>query len=321
MRNQQYSDICVPVGFALQAEEMAWVKEGEEAFARRFSDLAARIDAECDKVDMMFLALCGPTCSGKTTAAARLTSELAEVGRTVHLISLDDFYLERSLLHERAERTGKPLDYDSVDTLDLACLAECVSDLGSKGEALFPVFDFHSGTRTEYRRLTADPSHKNVYIFEGIQALYPEVSAILQTCGRDGDAGPAHRSLFISVQRGIQVGAQRFAPHEIRLMRRLVRDSVRRSAATQFTLSLWESVRQNEMRSILPYEATCDFVVDSTMPYDVHMLLSHLRPLLATVPADCKEYETACALLERLEGISPVSDAYLEPNSLYREFL
>lgn len=321
MSNQPNSDICVPARFPTVEEESAIVRKGEREFDRRFSELAAQIDAECNRADMMFLALCGPTCSGKTTAASRLISELDAAGRTVHLISLDDFYLNRQLLHERAEKAGKPLDYDSVDTLDLDCLFSCVSELVETGKTRIPVFDFHSGTRVRYRDLEADPVHKNVYIFEGIQALYPAVSSILKEEGRIGKDNREHRSLFISVRRGIQVGGQRFAPDEIRLMRRLVRDFARRSAETRFTLSLWSSVRENEIRSVLPYENTCDFAVDSTMPYDVHILLPYLRPRLASVPADCPEYATATDLLSRLEGISPVSEAFLNANSLYREFL
>ena len=197
----------------------------------------------------------------------------------------------------------------------------CVSELVGTGKTRVPVFDFHSGTRVRYRDLEADPFHKNVYIFEGIQALYPEVSSILKEEGRSGKDAREHRSLFVSVRRGIQVGKQRFSPDEIRLMRRLVRDFARRSAETQFTLSLWNSVRENEIRSVLPYENTCDFAVDSTMPYDVHILLPYLRPRLERVPADCPEYATAEELLSRLEEISPVSDAFLDANSLYREFL
>ena len=318
-RNQ--ADICVPSVFSSTEEERALVKRGEMEFHYRFTELAREIDRECDKGDMVFLALCGPTCSGKTTAAKYLTTELTEAGRTGHLISLDDFYFDRSILHERAEREGKPLDYDSVDTLDLDCLARCVEELVRNGRTEMPVFDFHSGTRTAYRLLTADPVHQNVYIFEGIQALYPRVSAILKEDGRQGKDTRRHLSMFISVQRGIRIGERTFAPDEIRLMRRLVRDYVRRSAKTEFTLALWKGVRQNEVCSVLPYEASCDFTVDSTMPYDVHMLAPHLRPLLMTVPADCEEYGTATELLNRLEGIAPASAAFLDENSLYREFL
>ena len=315
------SYIGVPVVFSSTEEERNLVKRGEYEFNHRFAELAAKIDEECDTFDMVFLTLCGPTCSGKTTAAEYLTAALTETGRCVHLISLDDFYFDRSVLHERAERAGKPLDYDSVDTLDLACLSACVSELVRNGRTELPLFDFHSGTRASYRPLAADPDHKNVYIFEGIQALYPEVSAILKEEGTSDSQSRKYLSLFISVQRGIQVGDQCFSPDEIRLMRRLVRDSVRRSAKTAFTLSLWESVRKNEIQSVLPHEASCDFTVDSTMPYDVHMLSPYLLPLLETVSKDDETYETAQDLKTRLQGIASASPSFLEPNSLYREFL
>ena len=39
------------------------------------------------------IALCGPTCAGKTTTAKKLTKLLEENGKRVHTISIDDFFI------------------------------------------------------------------------------------------------------------------------------------------------------------------------------------------------------------------------------------
>ena len=48
------------------------------------------------------IALCGPTCAGKTTTAKKLTSMLESHGKRVHVLSIDDYYFDRKILKERS---------------------------------------------------------------------------------------------------------------------------------------------------------------------------------------------------------------------------
>ena len=174
-----------------------------------------------------------------------------------------------------------------------------------------PKFDFLTGKRSGYTTIDADEN--DMFIFEGIQAIYPSVTALF----RQYD----YRSVYISVESGIRIGDRTFSTDEIRLMRRVVRDYNFRGATPEFTLYLWESVRANEELNIFPYAVDCDYFINSTLPFEINMLAPFLREILPQVPVDNKYRGQAEDILEKIEGIQSVSPKLLSPESLYYEFL
>ena len=109
------------IGFKANADREAilrTVRESNESFERKLCDVAETFAAD---PELRFFGLTGPTCSGKTTAARMLTRCLEQKGKTVQVISIDDFYYEKSYLWSMFERDGgRQLDYDSEKTIDLS---------------------------------------------------------------------------------------------------------------------------------------------------------------------------------------------------------
>lgn len=311
--------IRLPFTFTTPDEGIALVKKNEQEVDERLTACAAAISADCVAHGVRVIRLSGPTCVGKTTAAEKLTEALEAAGRVVHPISIDDFFYGRDVLHKMAAESGsQKLDYDSVKTIDLPALAACVRELMEQGSTKIPIFSFKTGYREGYRDLTIPEGEEPVFLFEGIQAVYPEVAALF--------AGIPERSLFINVMKDTVLvdadGRERvFTPDRIRLMRRLVRDEAKRGTAPDFTLELWHSVRENELTSILPYADACDYGIDSNMAFDIHMLSPHLRRIFAEYPFDGAEVAAAKEILSSIEGVEGISDACLAPNSLYHEFI
>ncbi|MBE6693345.1 MAG: hypothetical protein E7589_01075 [Ruminococcaceae bacterium] len=310
MNIRNNGEICVPHAFDSPAEAVAGY---EYELEKRISALAERAVEDCDREGIRLLSLAGPTCAGKTTAATKLTEGLRARGYAVHIVSLDDFYYDHETLHKMAEENGGFLDYDSVNVMDLPLLSACIEGLMEKGEAQVPVYDFESGKNDKRRTVRAQKDKKNIYFFEGIQAVYPEISPMLRRY--------PSKSMFISVMRGISVDGVNFSPEEIRLCRRIVRDSDRRGATPQFTLSLWDGVRANEESSIFPYAGECDYFADTALGYELHVLYPYLVPLLQSVERDCKVFEVADGLLQKLTGIVGIPSSLLPQNSLYYEFI
>ena len=310
--------VCLPMTFDSPEQGVELVKQQECAMDRRLTDCASAISADCVAHGVRVIRLSGPTCVGKTTAAHKLTEALEAAGRVVHPISIDDFYYGRDVLHRMAEESGSQrLDYDSVKTIDLPALRTCVKELMETGSTRIPVFDFKTGYREGYRDLTIPEGEEPVFLFEGIQAVYPEVAALFE--------GIPSRSLFSNVQRNITLmdgdGERIFTPSDIRLMRRLVRDEAKRGTTPDFTLTLWESVRANEESSILPNAHACDYSIDSTMAFDIHILTPHLRRIFAEHPCDGAEAAEAEAILASIRGVEGIGDDCLAENSLYHEFI
>lgn len=311
--------VRLPMTFASPAEGISLVKENEADFDARLNAAAEAICADCVSHGVKVIRLSGPSCAGKTTTAHKLTSVLEAAGRVVYPISIDDFFYGRDVLEAMADASPDgELDYDSVAAIDLPALAECVRDLMEKGSARIPVFDFVTGYTTEYRDLTVPEGVEPIFLFEGIQAVYPEVAALF--------AGIPERSIFINVMKETVLvssdGTERvYTPEDIRLMRRLVRDEAKRGTHPDFTLALWHSVRANEEKSIYPNAHTCDYGIDSNMAFDVHMLAPCLRRIMAEHPCDGDEVASARRILASVEGVEGIDPACLAPNSLYHEFI
>ena len=294
--------------FKNEREKRDLVESEDRAFHSRID---RAVEALAFGTDVRVVTVAGPTCSGKTTTAQKLDSALERSGRRVHTISLDDFFLNRAELLSRAEKTGSKIDFDSPDTLDMQALSDVIEAAFSGEKVLVPRFDFHTGTRVGTVDL-GRPSPEDVYLFEGIQAVYPSVTNLF---GRH-----SARSVFLNV--GEEAGYRNtvFSSDEIRFLRRLVRDSRFRAAEPAFTFRLWETVRVNEDKHIFPYSDACDVKITTYHAYELNMLRDEAVGLLSSINVGSAWFDSARDLIERLTPIPSISPTYLSEGSLFREF-
>ncbi len=288
------------------------VTDADRRFADSLRRLADDIIAKGEKEgDVRAISLCGPTCSGKTTAASMIISQLEARGKRVHQISLDDYFFNRAYLLARSE-TGK-IDFDSPGTIDTDLLAMTVSDLlvHGKTSTLVPEFDFNTGNRSGFRTLEVEKG--DVFLFEGIQALYPDVASLFKDM--------PHASIFITVMRSIRIGDRIFNRDFIRLIRRLVRDFSRRAASADITFKLWQSVRNNEDVNIYPYSGWTDYHIDSMMDYDIPMLGPYLMKVFEAMDENSPYSFDAKAIADAIESVPVIDRRWLAPDSVYREFI
>lgn len=286
-----------------------FVKACDEEFEKR---LGAAVDSVRQTEGQRLIALSGPTCSGKTTLSKKLVSDFAEYGRTVHVISIDNFYYDREYLEKRSRRLGyDTVDYDSVETIDFDELSECIGEVFSDDETVVPIYDFKSGKTVGFEHIAYTDGE--IFIFEGIQAVYPEISALFSE--------HPHSSVVIRPMSPICYGDLRFEPDEIRLLRRIVRDYKFRASSPENTLDMWSGVRANEEKNIFPYLDRCNIKIDSTLPYEINMLKPYLEKLLPSVGTESEHYAKAQSILKKLEGIQGISDAYIGAESLFHEFV
>jgi len=293
--------------FKTEQEIVDFINSCEERFLAQV-DAAANAILESGK---KFIALSGPTCSGKTTASEHICHAFLSRGIRVKTISIDDFYIDRDTLLERAKAAGKPIDFDSPTTINLELLADSVHKLRLGEVAKLPKYSFTEGKCTEYTPFCGTDA--DYFLFEGIQAIYPNVLAIL---GKEGVV-----SLSIRPSTSLQIGEDLFSSHELRFARRLVRDFRYRNAAPEYTFYLWEGVRANEELHIMPYEENVDFRIDSTMAYEPFVIRDYVLHYLSLVPEDNRYKEQAEALKAEYEHIPSISSKYVPDHSIFREFI
>lgn len=273
------------------------LKSGIKRIAREIYDSNAKI-----------IPLSGPTCSGKTTASGILCDELREMGKKAVVLSIDDFYKENPVFSE----DGTP-DFETVNSIDTKCMSECVKKLLSGESAMIPQFDFAKRSRSAYKELV--PEEGTVYIFEGIQALYPEVRSLF---GKEST-----KSVFICIFEDVEFPSVTFTSDELRLVRRILRDSLFRSSSADKTLGMWKSVRENEERNIFPYADGCDCRIDSYLDYETPFMASSVIAELEKVPEESENHTYALYLSEKLKKISHLSvdREDIPRDSLIREFI
>ena len=292
-----------------ETEKKIFVNECEAIFKRKMLDLTDTIIANPEE---RVITLSGPSCSGKTVTSRNIARDVTRTGRQMFQISIDDFFRPREDLNNEAVKFGRKPDYDSINAIDFELFSEVVSGIYARESVDVPIYDFVEGRRAGYN--TIDSSKYDVIMFEGIQAIYPEVTALLGKY--------PYISISINVRSSLQVGDVGFSPRELRLMRRIVRDVLTRGTAPNVTFSLWDAtVVPNEDRNITPYEDSAMITVDSLMPYEANVIRDPLLAALESVPADDPYAGAAASLAARVSRLVPIDGAYVPEESLFSEFL
>lgn len=293
------------------SDAQSFVMMGEQAFRH---SLAYAVETIVHRNHRRFLTVSGPSCSGKTTASMRLMEALRENGDTAIQISIDDFFRDRPA---KALDTAM-LDYDSVNAIDLDYLTAVIKGICRGEKVLLPHYDFKTGKRDAYTEYC--PAERNIHIFEGIQAVYPEVTSVLRAASASYGG---FDSVFICPDAPDDTENTVLTDNDIRLLRRIVRDVRTRGASPEFTLRLWDSVRVNEEENILPYAKNATVRINSYLPYELFVIAPLCRPHLEAIPENSRYYSRAQELLLALDTFeSPYFSSRMVPSdSVFREFI
>lgn len=292
------------ISFANEEDKKEFVMECERDFENRLTVASEKV-IKSGKKNIL---LSGPTCSGKTTTANKIIGDFVKDGKKITVISFDDFFKER--LDERKVDESERIDYDSVEVMDLELLRECVSNIKPGSIFKVPAFDFVSQKRKDFTEHRVEKD--DILIFEGIQAVYPEITSLF---------GTDYTGIFINVNEDVLLNGIFFSRDEIRFIRRIVRDRKFRGASPDFTYFLWQTVRENEDKNIFPNKNICSVQIDSFMGYELFLMKKYVLETLKEVKKDGLYFEEAEKLKEKFEKLDEISYDYIPANSLYTEFL
>ena len=297
-----------PQSYNTEFEASEYIAECERGFDMQLLSAVEEIISRGART----VTLSGPSCSGKTTTAKRMTALLSSRGVRSHMVSIDDFYRDRADAAVKVTKSGeiKP-DYETIASIDVGAFKRFADALSRGEDAVMPVFDFKSGSRAGERTLSAGEG--DVVILEGIQTVYPEIVGALD--------GNVNVSVHISVGQRLKVGGVTFEPHEVRLMRRLVRDYAYRSASPETTFYLWDEVRENEIVNIEPRVGACDVRIDSLLPYEVGVIRQYLRAVLSRMSVGSAYDEEAARLLSMVRDVREIAQSLVPESSVLREFM
>ena len=260
--------------------------------------------------DIKIVLISGPSSSGKTTFAKRLSVQLMTNLIRPVAISLDDYFVNRE--HTPLDDNGG-YDFESLYALDLELFNSDLQKLIDGQEIEIPTFNFKTGKR-EFTGKTLKLHPSSILIIEGIHALNPVLTQHIEDKYKF--------KIYVSALTTISLDDHNWIPTtDNRLIRRIVRDYQFRKYSAQETIGRWESVRDGENKWIFPYQENADAMFNSALVYELAVLKSHVEPILQEVPKSAPEYTEAYRLLRFLEYFKPIRESEIPPTSLLREFL
>ena len=254
--------------------------------------------------------IAGPTSSGKTSLAHRLGVQLRVNGAIPHIMSLDNYYLDRE--HSPKDEFGN-YDLETINAIDTGLITQNLQALLNGEEIQMPTFNFLTGRR-EYKggRLKLNP--RDVLIMEGIHGLNERVS--------EGVADSDKFKIFISALTQINVDDHNRIPtSDTRLLRRIVRDFRTRGASAAVTISMWPSVQRGEAKYIYPCQEYADAFFNSALVYEMGVIRPYAEPLLFGIGQNEPEYTEARRLIKFLATFLSVPSETIPQNSILREFV
>lgn len=293
--------------FSGEEEMRSFISECEKIYKDQINSVASGILSSCET---RFIMLSGPTCSGKTTTSKILIENFEKHGKNVRAISIDDFYKSRDELIALAGENGEP-DFESASAIDIAYFSECVEKMLAGREVMLPVFDFVAGERTEYLKYV--PSEGDMIIFEGIQALYPEIT---ENIPRD-----KRKSVFISVADDLWAYGKGFDRELIRFLRRLVRDYQFRASSPHRTLFLYRGVLQNEHDNLNLLSKNVDYNINSLLLYELNVIKKYVLELVEYDPEMPDEIKLFEYLQKLFADVPQMPSALVPADSVFREFI
>ncbi len=256
------------------------------------------------------IAIAGPSSSGKTTFAKRLSIQLHVNGYTTTEISMDDYFLDRDKIP--VGPSGKQ-DFESIDVVDVELLHERIGCL-LKGE-IIPQrrYDFSSGIGLDTQE-KLQLGEREFILVEGIHALNPRLTGRI-------DGGNVQK-IYVSAMTQLNVDADhRVSTSDNRLLRRIVRDHKFRGYSPEDTLKRWQSVRLGEERNIFPFQEEADYMFNSALVYEFSVLSKICLPLLKSISPTSEVYEEARRLETLASFFEPLAGKTVPGISILREFI
>jgi uridine kinase len=292
------------------------VHESEAAYEEDVSTAASMILARQDTLRVVIIS--GPSSSGKTTTTIKLEHRLAQRDLKFVTLNVDNYFFDLEM-HPKDEFGD--YDFETPQALDLPLINEHLARLIDGEEVMIPFYDFKSGTR-HMNQTAMRLQDDEILLIDSLHGLYPPMTEDI----------PDEKKFKLYLEPLLQMQGptgEYIRWTDLRLIRRMLRDAVHRAYQPRATLEHWHYVRSSELRNIIPYSHTADFIVNSAMPYEVPLY----RPRLLTMFAEWEQeyrddplrqdaHMRAARIRQILEAVEPVEDdSPVPPDSVLREFI
>lgn len=279
----------------------------EALHEKKIANIADKISS---RKNMKVILIAGPSSSGKTTFANRLSIQLRVNGLIPIPLSLDNYFVNRK---DTPKDENGEYDYESIKALDLQLLNKDLEELMKGKEVELPVYNFKTGVK-EWNGYKEKLPENGVLLLEGIHGLNPNLisSELSQNVFK----------IYISALTQLNIDDHnRISTTDSRKVRRIVRDSLSRGYSAEQTLKMWPAIRKGEKENIFVYQEEADAVFNSTLAYELGVLKPFALEELSKVQKESPVYAESLRLIKFLSFFSEIDMNNVPNNSILREFI
>lgn len=272
--------------------------------------IASIADIIAKNKNIKLIAIAGPSSSGKTTFAKRLSIQLRINGIKPITISVDDYFIERK--DTPKDKYGN-YDYESIDAIDKTLLNNNLMKLFKGEEIDAPTFDFYKGTKV-YDGKKMKLAEDEVLIMEGIHCLNDELTYLVPKENKF--------KIYVSALTVLNIDYyNRISTTDTRLIRRIARDYKYRGYTAEHVLKMWPAVNKGETNNIFRFQEEADVMFNSSLIYELCVLKNQVVPLLKAINPTSEYYSEAKRLCSMLSYFEPIATEDVPSNSILREFI
>ncbi len=285
------------------------IRTVEALHEKKISQIADKILQNKGKRKIILIA--GPSSSGKTSFAQRLSTQLRVNKLRPVSISLDDYFVNRE--ETPLDEEGN-YDFESIHAIDLELFNDHLEKLILGYEIEIPYFNFMLGKR-QFTGRKLKINEDQPIVIEGIHGLNNLLTKSIPDENKF--------KIYISALTQLNLDEHNRIPTtDLRMIRRIVRDHQFRGHSPLRTIQMWPSVRRGEEKNIFPYQEEADVMFNSALVYELAVLKKYADPILKEIDKSNVENREAKRLLKFLQYFLPIEEEVdIPPTSILREFI
>jgi len=292
------------------------VRAAEEAYNEEISNVASLVEDDIEKIKLLIIS--GPSSSGKTTTTDRLAQKLKKKNVNFVKLNIDNYLYD--LKYHLKDGYGD-YDFEGPYALDLPLINEHLEKLLSGKRVKVPRYSFKTGNREkETDELKLKPNE--IILIDSHFGIYDKLT----------ESVPSEKKykLYLETLCQLRDKDRRFVRWtDIRMLRRMIRDVQFRNWSLMVTVGHWHYVRKGELKNIIPYVSQADYVLNTSLAYELpilkHYLFRFFPSIIKTYKKDPKRqdaYIRAQRVYDLLSQIKEWKNSSIVPkDSILREFI